>query len=30
MNVEQFGDTGGRLRLLCFMPEGCPVQDLVK
>jgi hypothetical protein len=23
MNVEQLGDTGGRVRLLCFMPEGC-------
>ena len=23
MNVEQLGDFGGRVRLLCFMPEGC-------
>jgi hypothetical protein len=23
MNVEQLGGTGGRVRLLCFMPEGC-------
>ena len=23
MNVELLGDTGGRVRLLCFMPEGC-------
>jgi hypothetical protein len=23
MNVEQLGDTGGRVRLLCFMPAGC-------
>ena len=23
MNVEQLGDTGGRVRLLCFMPEAC-------
>ncbi len=23
MNVEQFGETGGLERVLCFMPEGC-------
>src|ERR1700674_1452782 len=23
MNVEQLGGTGERVRLLCFMPEGC-------
>jgi hypothetical protein len=23
MNVEQLDDAGGRVRLLCFMPEGC-------
>jgi hypothetical protein len=23
LNVEQLGGTGGRVRLLCFMPEGC-------
>ena len=23
MNVEQLGETGGRVRLLCFMPKGC-------